>query len=118
MHRGELIDDRSPVRPLVQEGVLDYDSGTDRPRLLFVTGRLAGFALRQVLDELAPRAGFIPEVAVLPISVAALLSPRWLARHLEGPEGIERVTVPGLCQGDLAPVIDKARVPVERGPDD
>ena len=39
---------------------------------LFVTGRLAEFALRQVLDELAPRAGFAAEVAVLPISVAAL----------------------------------------------
>ena len=47
----------------------------DRPRYLFVTGRLAEFALRQVLDELAPRAGFTAEVAVLPISVAALMTP-------------------------------------------
>ena len=41
-------------------------------RILFVTGRLAEFAIRQVLDELAPRAGFVSELAVLPISVAAL----------------------------------------------
>ena len=46
-------------------------------RLLFVTGRLAEFALRRELDDLASRAGFTAEVAVLPISVAALMSPRW-----------------------------------------
>lgn len=89
------------------------------PRILFVTGRLAEFAIRQVLDDLAPRAGFVPELAVLPISVAALLTPKWAARHLEVPPGIARVILPGLCRGDLAPVVEKARgVPVERGPDD
>ena len=51
-----------------------------------MTGRLAEFALRQLLDELAPRAGFTAEVAVLPISVAALMTPKWVARHLEIPE--------------------------------
>ena len=65
----------------------DQAGGSDRPRFLFVTGRLAEFALRQVLDELAPRAAFAAEVAVLPISVAALMTPRWVARHLEVPPG-------------------------------
>jgi dihydropteroate synthase len=88
------------------------------PRILFITGRLAEFALRQVLEELAPRAGFEAEVAVLPISVAALMTPPWIARHLEVPEGINRILVPGYCQGDLAPVLEKARRPVERGPED
>ena len=60
------------------------------PRLLFVTGRLAEPSLRRVLDELAPRAGFVPEVAVMPISVAALMPPRWVARHLVVPPGIDR----------------------------
>ena len=55
----------------------------DRPRFLFVTGRLAEFALRQVLDDLAAEAGFTAEVAVLPISVAALMTPR-------GSPGISR----------------------------
>src|SRR5688500_18655448 len=76
----------------------------DRPRVLFVTGRLAEFALRQVLDELAPAAGIAAEVAVLPISVAALMSPRWVARHLEVPPGVDRVILPGHCRGDLAAV--------------
>ncbi|RUL84314.1 DUF6513 domain-containing protein [Tautonia sociabilis] len=90
----------------------------DRPRILFVTGRLAEFALRQVLDDLAPRAGFEGEVAVLPITVAALMPSPWIARHLEVPPGIDRVIVPGMCKGDLEPVREKTGVPVERGPDD
>lgn len=96
-----------------------HDAGSDRPRLLFVTGRLAEFAVRQVLDELAPRAGFDAELAVLPITVAALMTPKWAARHLEVPAGIDRVILPGLCRGDLAPVVAKAgTASVERGPDD
>lgn len=90
-----------------------------RPRILFVTGRLAEFALRQVLDELAPRAGFDAEVAVLPISVAALMPAAWVARHLVVPPGIERVVLPGHCRGDLAPVqVAAGGLPVERGPED
>jgi dihydropteroate synthase len=95
---------------------------TDRPslpRILFVTGRLAEFALRQVLDELAPRAGFVHEIAVLPITVAALMTPKWVGRHLEVPHGIERVILPGHCRGDLAAVREKAgSAPVELGPED
>jgi dihydropteroate synthase len=94
--------------------------GSGRPRLLFVTGRLAEFALRQVLDDLAPRAGFAAEVAVLPISVASLMTPAWVARHLEVPAGIGRVILPGHCRGDLAPLVAKAGAgtSVELGPED
>jgi dihydropteroate synthase len=89
----------------------------DNPRYLFVTGRLAEFAIRQVLNDLAPRAGFEAEVAVLPISVAALLTPKWVARHLEIPEDVDRIILPGYCSGDLSPVLEKAPgIPVERGP--
>ncbi len=88
------------------------------PRLLFVTGRLAEFALRQVLEDLAPRAGFVAEVAVLPISVAALMTPRWVARHLTVPPGTDRVILPGHCRGDLAEVEARAGVPVALGPED
>jgi dihydropteroate synthase len=91
----------------------------DRPQYLFVTGRLAEFALRRVLDRLASEAGFVAEVAVLPITVAALMTPKWVARHLEVPPGVNRVFLPGHCRGDLSPVVEKAAgVPVERGPVD
>ena len=93
-------------------------SATNLPRILFVTGRLAEFALRQVLDDLAPKAGFVAEIAVLPISVAALMTPKWVARHLEVPTGIDRVILPGHCRGDLDAIEAKARVPVTVGPED
>jgi dihydropteroate synthase len=89
------------------------------PRYLFVTGRLAEFALRRVLDELAPQAGFQAEVAVLPISVAGLMTPRWVARHLNVSEGVEKVILPGNCRGDLSALVDQTRgVSVESGPED
>ena len=91
---------------------------TETGRVLFVTGRLAEHSLRQVLDDLAPSLPFRPEVLVLPISVAALMSPKWVARKLEVPEGISRVVLPGHCRGDLSAVVEKAAVPVELGPVD
>jgi dihydropteroate synthase len=92
--------------------------GSDRSKILFVTGRLAEFALRRVLEELGPRACFDAQVAVLPITVAALMSPRWVARHLSVPSGINRIILPGSCRGDLTPISEKAGVPVELGPED
>ncbi len=95
------------------------DPAPDRPEILFVTGRLAEPSLRRVLDDLAPRAGFTPRVAVLPISVAALMPTKWIARHLEFPNDVTRVVLPGQCRGDLGLVRAKAGdVAVERGPDD
>jgi dihydropteroate synthase-like protein len=87
---------------------------TVRPRILFVTGKLAEPALRRTLDELAPRAGFEAHVAVLNITVAALLTTNWVARHLAIPSGFDRVILPGLCRGDIAEVSPLA----ERGPND
>jgi dihydropteroate synthase len=88
------------------------------PRVLFVTGKLAEPAVRRVLTDLAPAAGFAAEVAVLPITVAALLTTDWVARKLQVPDGVSRVVLPGLCRGELAPVEAVAGVPVERGPAD
>ncbi|HWG44155.1 MAG TPA: DUF6513 domain-containing protein [Gemmataceae bacterium] len=89
----------------------------NRPHLLFVTGKLAEPSLRRMLEDLAPRAGFDFSVAVLPITVAALATTPWIARHLTVPSGIDRVILPGLCQGDLEPMRALATA-VERGPAD
>ncbi|WP_337175240.1 DUF6513 domain-containing protein [Paludisphaera sp.] len=88
-------------------------------RVLFVTGRLAEFALRRVLEDLAPKAGIQAEVAVMPITVAALMTPAWVAKRLEPPEGVARVVLPGHCRGDLGPIEAKAPgATVENGPED
>jgi dihydropteroate synthase-like protein len=87
-------------------------------RFLFVTGKLAEPALRRQLAELAPKAGFTPDVAVLPISVAALMTADWVARHLRVPPGTDRVVLPGLCHGDATAVSEAAGVPAELGPED
>jgi dihydropteroate synthase-like protein len=85
---------------------------------LFVTGKLAEPALRRLLADLAPRAGFDYTVAVLPITVAALTTAPWVAHHLMVPAGIDRVLLPGLCAGDLETLQQQSGVPVQRGPKD
>jgi dihydropteroate synthase len=90
----------------------------DRPHHLFVTGKLAEPSLRRTLEGLAPRAGFDYSVAVLPITVAALATTPWIARHLSIPAGVQRVILPGLCPGDPGVVATAAGVAVERGPAD
>jgi dihydropteroate synthase len=89
-----------------------------RPHLLFVTGKLAEPALRRLLADLGPRAGFDYSVAALPITVAALATTPWVARHLSVPAGIDRVLLPGLCSGDLAVLGGLFPGPIERGPKD
>jgi dihydropteroate synthase-like protein len=85
-------------------------------RILFVTGTLAEPALRRVLSQMG--APFESEVAVLKITVAALMTASWIARHLEVPPGIDLVLIPGLCEGDPAILREKFGIKVEKGPKD
>ena len=85
-------------------------------RVLFVTGKLAEPALRRTLAEMAPP--FAYDVAVLRITVAALMTTPWIARHLEVPEGTDLILIPGLCEGDPAAIAERFGVRVERGPKD
>ena len=84
----------------------------------FVTGRLAERALRRVLSELQSNVAFEWSVSVLPITVAALMTPEWIAKHLVIPSGATRILLPGYCRGDLLPIESLTEVPVERGPRD
>jgi dihydropteroate synthase-like protein len=85
-------------------------------QVLFVTGKLAEPALRRVLADMAPP--FACEVAVMKITVAALMTTEWIGRFLQVPAGTDLVLIPGLCEGDVGALATKLGVRVERGPKD
>ncbi len=85
-------------------------------QVLFVTGKLAEPGLRRVLAETA--LPFAHDVAVLKITVAALMTTSWIARSLEVPGGTDLVMIPGLCEGDPQVIGEKLGVRVEKGPKD
>jgi dihydropteroate synthase len=94
---------------------------TERPgaprRILFVTGKLAEPALRRVLSDMSP--SFTYDVSVLGITVAALMTTTWIARHLDAvPDDTDLVLIPGLCEGDPGIVREKVGRRVEKGPKD
>jgi dihydropteroate synthase-like protein len=62
--------------------------------------------------------GFAYDVSVLGITVAALMTTSWIARHLDAAPGTDLVLIPGLCEGDPQVVAEKVGVPVKKGPRD
>ncbi len=84
----------------------------------FVTGRLAQHALRAVLEKVAPQANFQYSLQVMPITVAALMTPEWISRRLEIPAGTTKLFLPGYCEGDLTALQDVVSLPIVRGPKD
>lgn len=89
-----------------------------RDHIHFVTGRLAEHALRPVVATLSAAVGFDYSIDVLPITVAALMTPAWIARHLNVPAQATRLIVPGYCEGDLTPIQARTAARVELGPRD
>lgn len=93
-------------------------------KILFVTGRLAEPALRRTLATLKLPGAY--DIVVMPISIAALMTTSWLARHFSLPAGHPRrrrippdcdmIVLPGHCQGDLAELEQVAGIPVQKGP--
>ncbi|MFO0903451.1 MAG: DUF6513 domain-containing protein [Pirellulales bacterium] len=89
-----------------------------REHIHFVTGKLAATALRAQVESLARRLEFDYSIDVLPITVAALMTPRWIAKHWQVPETATRVLLPGYCGGPLDELAQAAGRPVDRGPKD
>ena len=86
------------------------------PDYLFVTGNLAAYSLIHTLQKMEP--DFEYEVAVLDISVAALMTTHWIAQHLDNARGCNQVMIPGPCQGDLSLIQERVGIAVTRGPND
>ncbi len=91
------------------------DQAPRRAKYCFVTGLLADRALREVVAALPPEIPY--EVATLRITVAALLSTDWTARHLD-PKDCDVIMIPGLSRIDEAELSRRLGRPVERGPKD
>ena len=84
--------------------------------MLFVTGKLAEPALRRVVSDLDLPGG--SDIAVLKITVAALMTTSWIAQKLEPRANIDLVLIPGLCEGDPTIIEAAIGVRVEKGPKD
>jgi len=97
-------------------GLLREARAADPQHVLFVTGKLAEPALRRVLTDAA--LPFHWDVTVMKITVAALMTTEWIGRFLAVPKGVDRVVLPGLCEGDVAALRARLDVAVEKGPKD
>lgn len=90
----------------------------EREHIHFVTGRLAEASLREVVQKVAADEQFDWSIDVLPITVAALMTPAWIASRLAPPPETTQILLPGYCSGELRPIEVAVQVPVERGPKD
>jgi len=84
-------------------------------KILFVTGKLAERALKETLAGMT--AEFEHEVAVLKISVAALMTAPFILHALRPPHA-DLVMIPGLCRVDPHELEPALGVKVEKGPKD
>jgi dihydropteroate synthase-like protein len=85
-------------------------------RYLFVTGKLAAPALRETLRR--AELPFDYDVAVMRITVAALMTTSWIARRLEVAPNVTRIMIPGMCQGETDVLSERFDLPAEKGPAD
>jgi len=83
-------------------------------KVLLVTGKLAEAAVRRHASESKVEASVIS----LPISVASLLTPDLIARHLGTMDltGYETILIPGLVRGDVSVVEEACKIPTFKGP--
>ncbi|KAA1259787.1 hypothetical protein LF1_23240 [Rubripirellula obstinata] len=84
----------------------------------FVTGRLAEHSLRDIVEGLASQYGFGFSIGVMPITVAALMTPGWLKRHLDVPTEATHVILPGYCSHGIDLLTKDYKIPVICGPND
>jgi len=82
-------------------------------KVLAVTGKLAAETVRRCASESDQEI----DVAVLPVSVAAFITPEYAARTLKerGVVGYDMILMPGAVQGDVSPVEEATGIPTFKG---
>jgi len=83
-------------------------------KVLLVTGQLA----KDIVTSHAKKSDVKTEVLALNVSVAALLSPRYIAREIKKLDlnGFDMILVPGLIRGDTSVIEDTVKIPTFKGP--
>lgn len=84
----------------------------------FVTGRLAESVVRSTVHRIAQSQGFTYTIDVLPITVAALMTAKWLLRHVQVSEATTLMVVPGYLEREIDEIRQKLPCSVEAGPKD
>jgi len=83
-------------------------------KVLLITGLLA----EKIVKKYAQESAVETEVLALASPVAALLSPKKIAKalHKKSPRGFELILVPGLIRGDTSVIADSTGIPTFKGP--
>lgn len=84
----------------------------------FITGRLAEQAVREIVSQVADEFQFEYSISVLPITVAALMTPKWLLRHAQIPDQADRVILPGHLAPGLNTIRESLGERIDCGPRD
>jgi hypothetical protein len=107
---------RVPSNPIAAPLRATMGHMTSHRHIHFVTGRLAAESLRETVAALATEIGFDYSMDVLPISVAALMTPDWIGKRLGVPPAATEVLLPGYCEGDVSALAAGIGLPVTKGP--
>lgn len=89
-----------------------------RESIHFVTGKLAQVAVRDIVASLSSEHNFEYTIDVLPITVAALMTPDWLLKHMCIPEQSTKIILPGYLGRGLESIQERVHIPVTCGPKD
>ena len=81
-------------------------------RILIVTGRLAEDSVRRYITGLDVDV----DVRVLPVSVAAFITPEAAAESLTSVKGYDLILLPGTIRGDVTTVEEATGTPTYKGP--
>jgi len=81
-------------------------------RVLIVTGRLAEDSVRRYITGLDVDI----DVRVLPVSVAAFITPKAAAESLTSVKGYDLILLPGTIRGDVTTVEEATETPTYKGP--
>jgi dihydropteroate synthase-like protein len=83
-------------------------------KLLLVTGRLA----RTTVEHYAKETEVEASIAELPVPVASLLTPEYIARSLKSMDltGFDFILIPGLVKGNVSIIEEAIGIPTFKGP--